>query len=268
MRPRTLWLLVVVVWAIVGFRVCATAHAQGFVDIRMVGDPQGGIVTPGALAIATGRSWLDSVESAPLEGQLELGGYHVVIDGRPALLTHVSSEGLVFLVPREVTVGTNRTVAIHRSESTSFVSIEIAPFRPTIGTQVIADVEYVTAFSLRTFFPQLFVGEPIFVGMNEYNQVSIVTKGFLTGQVPQNAPYVPVTRLQGAFDSWAIPSTVSEFPGFPGAERLSFFAPPALKGAYRLTVQYAGLTSNEGIILFKSDGPSSVSIERERGRRR
>lgn len=268
MKPRTVWLLVVVAWTVVGLRVCAVAHAQGFVDVRIVGDSERGIVTPGALAIATGRSWADSTESAPLEGQLELGGYRVLVDGQPARLTHVSSEGLVFLVPREVRVGVNRSVEIHRSESTTFVGVEIVPFRPVVGTQVIADVEYVTAFSLRTFFPQLFVGEPILVGMNEYNQVSIVAKGFLTGQLPQSAPYVPITRLQGVFDSWAIPSTVSEFPGFPGAERVNFFAPPGLKGAYRLTVQYAGLTSNEGIILFKSDYPSSISIERERGRRR
>ncbi len=234
-----------IIFALLVVVLTSIALAQNPLVVKMPGS-EAGIVTPRALAVVTGLEISDYTIGL-ITGELTLAGYFVDLDGHRCLVTQVTPVGIVFLVPEAVPLG-RRGLYIQGPSTSRFVDVWVERFWPVIDQQngfAVAAAGLVPTFYLG--------GEPIPVGPGRFNYVTLLARGFVTGRNALQAPFSPVVVLERAGERYEIAGEVYELPGFPGTERVTFFAPPCARGLYAAHVVYAGHETQPVAIQFTSD---------------
>ena len=235
--------------------LAGAALAQDPLVVKMPGSDRVNVVTPRTMAVVTGIE-INQTYPGPLTGERSLGGFTINLDSKPCLLTSVSPEGIVFLVPDNVRPSgvifdRRRTVVVQGPLLLRFGEVIVERFSPILEKQG----EY--AIAAAGIFPQLYIGEAIPVGPTRFNYISLIARGIVTGQFPD--PQLALTVILER-DGWRheLPAEAFDVPGLPGTERVTLWAPDSLNGEYQVRVTLDGKTSNTAIIRFASDREAVV----------
>jgi hypothetical protein len=243
-----------------------TAIAQDPLVVKMPGSDRENVVVPRTIAFVTGLDITETIVG-PLTGERTLGGYTINLDSKPCLLTQVSPAGIVFLVPANVRPSgvlfdRERVLHLQGPSTLRFVEVIVERFAPILQKQG----DY--AIAAAGIFPQLYIGEPIPVGPARFNYVSLIARGIVTGLHLLEPQLQLTVILERSGERHELLAEAFDFPGFPGTERVTFWAPICVTGDYLASVTIDGHTSNSAMVRFSSDCPARVARPKELGRRR
>lgn len=243
MKPRPIFVALALLALLTG-----AAIAQQPLSVQMPHSDRVNLVTPRAVAALTGVEGIETRAIALPAGELVLAGYSIEIDSQPCRVTQVTPEMITFVVSEAVRPGA-RVLYIQGPLLSRFLDVQVERFWPVLWQQE----GEVVAESLARLFPEVYLGTPIPVSPTSYNFISLRASGFVTGWAPTQWPFAPVVVLERDQERYEIAAEVYEVPGFPGSERVTFWAPPCANGAYHVSVVYAGYVTYPGVIRFVSD---------------
>lgn len=255
-------LMAIVLSCVVGGAV----NAQSPMAATLVGGSVPNVVVPNALVFVTGPPWiLPGLPGATdILGTPVLLGYSVFLDGEQCLLTHVSDQGIVFLVNASAKPG-KRVLQVMGLISQS-LEVQVDPYAPILVKQVPPGEENpeccVVAMGFPTFAPRLYIGEPIPTDYGAYIYIQVSARGMGAGSASQNTFLRPIVALQRGFEVQRVLGEAFASPGFLGAERVGFTPPNCLNGNYRMRLEQGGKVSEWVAVRFAATCEPPVSIKR------
>lgn len=224
--------------------------ASAQIVVRLTDGNQANVITPNAIAVVTGRDWLEGAAGDHITKHEQLAGYSVKLAGAAAALVYVSAAGIVFQVPA-VEAGP-RTLAIEGPAGLITIFVQVEPFWPLL---VLQDGNVVALTFTTT--PRIYIGKPI--PLEPFTTVAFWARGLVTGQAERHRTLVSLER---GSEQHTVGAEVFADPIFPGLEKLIFRVPPCLQGEYQAIAIVAGFVSNAGLVRFSSDCAAVTRVGR------